>query len=54
MPFRSLLFRAVVVVLSLFGNAVAAAEPKLGVLMLHGKNPGDNRDPNFRPTVYKL
>ena len=54
MPFRSLLFSAVVVVLSLFGNAVAAAEPKLGVLMLHGKNPGDNRDPNFRPTVYKL
>lgn len=31
-----------------------AAEPKLGVLMLHGKNPGSNRDPNFRTVMYRL
>lgn len=28
-----------------------AAEPKIGIVMLHGKNPGSNRDPNFRLLV---
>jgi pimeloyl-ACP methyl ester carboxylesterase len=27
----------------------AAAQQRIGVLMLHGKNPGSNRDPNFSP-----
>lgn len=54
MTFRALAFSAALVVFSLSGNTVVAAEPKLGVLMLHGKNPGDNRDPNFRPVLYKL
>ncbi|MDP2448711.1 MAG: alpha/beta hydrolase [Polaromonas sp.] len=27
----------------------AAAQQRIGVLMLHGKNPGNNQDPNFRP-----
>ncbi len=54
MPLQSLFLSAVLVVCSLFGSTVAAAAPKLGVLMLHGKNPGDNRDPHFRPVVYKL
>ena len=54
MSFRSLLLSTLFALLSLCGSTVHAAEPKLGVLMLHGKNPGSNRDPNFRPLVYKL
>jgi pimeloyl-ACP methyl ester carboxylesterase len=27
----------------------AAAQDRIGVLMLHGKNPGSNQDPNFGP-----
>jgi pimeloyl-ACP methyl ester carboxylesterase len=27
----------------------AAAQQRIGVLMLHGKNPGNNQDPNFSP-----
>lgn len=27
----------------------AAAQQRIGVLMLHGKNPGNNQDPNFKP-----
>jgi pimeloyl-ACP methyl ester carboxylesterase len=54
MPFRSLFFSAVLAALSVCSSTAFAAEPKLGVLMLHGKNPGDNRDPNFRPIVHKL
>lgn len=29
--------------------APVAAQERIGVLMLHGKNPGNNRDPNFSP-----
>lgn len=29
--------------------APASAQERIGVLMLHGKNPGNNRDPNFSP-----
>lgn len=54
MPFRSFLVSALFALLALGGGTVHAAEPKLGVLMLHGKNPGSNRDPNFRPLVSKL
>lgn len=54
MTIRSLLLSAFVALAALCGSTLHAAEPKLGVLMLHGKNPGDNRDPNFRPLVYKL
>jgi pimeloyl-ACP methyl ester carboxylesterase len=32
-----------------FATAPAAAQERIGVLMLHGKNPGNNRDPNFSP-----
>ncbi|MEO8024380.1 alpha/beta hydrolase [Polaromonas sp.] len=28
----------------------AAAQQRIGVLMLHGKNPGSNQDPNFGPS----
>lgn len=35
-------------------NLAHAVEPKIGVLMLHGKNPGDNSDPNFRPLKRKF
>jgi len=28
-------------------NAIAQAQPKIGVLMLHGKSPGSNNDPNM-------
>jgi len=32
-----------------FSTAPAAAQERIGVLMLHGKNPGSNMDPNFSP-----
>lgn len=35
-------------------GALHASEVKLGVLMLHGKNPGNNRDPHFRSVMYRL
>ncbi|MFN3570767.1 MAG: lipase family alpha/beta hydrolase [Polaromonas sp.] len=34
---------------AVFSAAPAAAQERIGVLMLHGKNPGNNRDPNFSP-----
>ncbi|SFB83364.1 Alpha/beta hydrolase family protein [Polaromonas sp. OV174] len=32
-----------------FGSNAAHAQPRIGVLMLHGKSPGNNMDPNFSP-----
>ncbi|MDW5441255.1 alpha/beta fold hydrolase [Polaromonas sp. SM01] len=32
-----------------FGSSAVQAQPRIGVLMLHGKNPGNNMDPNFSP-----
>jgi pimeloyl-ACP methyl ester carboxylesterase len=32
---------------ALAGASIAQAQPKIGVLMLHGKNPGSNNDPNM-------
>ena len=32
-----------------FTTPPAAAQERIGVLMLHGKNPGSNQDPNFGP-----
>jgi pimeloyl-ACP methyl ester carboxylesterase len=34
---------------AVFSAAPAAAQERIGVLMLHGKNPGSNQDPNFGP-----
>lgn len=31
------------------GSTAALAQERIGVLMLHGKNPGSNTDPNFSP-----
>jgi len=36
------------------GGARAQGEDKIGVLMLHGKNPGNPNDPFFRPQMAKL
>jgi pimeloyl-ACP methyl ester carboxylesterase len=36
-------------VTAVFSAAPAAAQERIGVLMLHGKNPGSNQDPNFGP-----
>jgi pimeloyl-ACP methyl ester carboxylesterase len=47
-------FLCVFAVLGLHWHLAQAAEPKIGVLMLHGKNPGDNSDPNFRPLKRKF
>lgn len=44
-------FALAAIALSSLACLPAAAEQKLGVLMLHGKNPGSNRDGNFRPLV---
>ncbi|MFI5447803.1 alpha/beta fold hydrolase [Polaromonas sp. UC242_47] len=32
-----------------FGSSAVQAQPRIGVLMLHGKSPGNNQDPNFSP-----
>lgn len=32
-----------------FASASTSAQERIGVLMLHGKNPGSNMDPNFGP-----
>lgn len=34
-----------------FTATPAAAQERIGVLMLHGKNPGSNMDPTFRPQM---
>lgn len=42
---------------SLFGlqnGAIAQGADKIGVLMLHGKNPGSAQDPNFRSVLFRL
>lgn len=42
---------------SLFGlqnEAMAQGADKIGVLMLHGKNPGSAQDPNFRSVLFRL
>jgi pimeloyl-ACP methyl ester carboxylesterase len=36
------------------GAARAQAPAKIGVVMLHGKNPGSANDPNFRPHISRL
>lgn len=35
-------------------TASAQGAEKIGVLMLHGKNPGSASDPNFRPLMFRL
>lgn len=35
-------------------TALARGAEKIGVLMLHGKNPGSANDPSFRPLMYRL
>jgi pimeloyl-ACP methyl ester carboxylesterase len=42
--------------LGLLGVAAASGQgaEKIGVLMMHGKNPGSASDPSFRPMMYRL
>lgn len=35
-------------------HAAAQATDKIGVLMMHGKNPGSPNDPNFRSVLFRL
>jgi pimeloyl-ACP methyl ester carboxylesterase len=45
--FRFLLSIGCVVLAAAMSPLTAAAQERIGVLMLHGKNPGSNKDPNF-------
>lgn len=46
-PIRFLLSIGCVVLAVAMAPGTAAAQERIGVLMLHGKNPGSNMDPNF-------
>ena len=46
-PIRFLLSIGCVVLAAAMDPSTAAAQERIGVLMLHGKNPGSNMDPNF-------
>jgi pimeloyl-ACP methyl ester carboxylesterase len=55
---RRTLIRALAAAAWLAGAALlaapAAAQERVGVLMLHGKNPGSAQDPNFKSVLYRL
>jgi pimeloyl-ACP methyl ester carboxylesterase len=46
---RRRLFPMLVLAALALATLPAAAQERIGVLMLHGKNPGSNQDPNFGP-----
>lgn len=46
-PVRFLLSISFAVLAAAMAPLTAAAQERIGVLMLHGKNPGSNMDPNF-------
>lgn len=47
--FFSVLTLSALALTASLGSTAALAEERIGVLMLHGKNPGSNTDPNFSP-----
>ena len=51
---RSFSLAAVASLCGLQIEAMAQSADKIGVLMLHGKNPGSAQDPNFRSVLFRL
>ena len=51
---RSFSLAAAASLCGLQNEAMAQGADKIGVLMLHGKNPGSAQDPNFRSVLFRL